>query len=272
MLSGQKRNVENKRVESVVKSVVKLLESERFWVFVFAGQSNMAGRAIVEPQDTVTNPRIFMIDQSGNVVLAREPAHFYEPKSKGLGCSLSFGKNLLKSIPDSVSLLLIPTAVGGSTINQWLGDSVHRGVKLLSNFREKIEIGKNYGQIKAILWHQGESNANRNDVYNHEQYLSDLIKLFRESAENFSLPVLIGELGSFAKNQQQWDSINMAIHSYSSNDDQTIVVQTHDLKHKGDRLHFDSESQRILGSRFANAYLRISGNMQIVFNQSQNNY
>ncbi|MEQ8808135.1 MAG: sialate O-acetylesterase, partial [Imperialibacter sp.] len=28
------------------------------WVFVMAGQSNMAGRGIVEPQDTVTNPRI----------------------------------------------------------------------------------------------------------------------------------------------------------------------------------------------------------------------
>jgi len=234
------------------------LNKENVWVFVFAGQSNMAGRALIEHQDTIVNNRIFTINSKGNIIPAKEPVHFYEPKYKGLDCSISFGKHLLRFIPDSITLLLIPTAVGGSSINQWLGDSVHRGVKLLSNFREKIEIGKKHGQIKAILWHQGESNANKNDVLEYERYLSDLLIIFRKISGNSCLPVLLGELGSYAKNQHQWDLITKAIHSYSVNDVHTMVISALDFQHKGDRLHFDSESQRLMGKRFADVYLKIS--------------
>ena len=34
------------------------INKQHIWVFILAGQSNMAGRGIVEPQDTVANKRI----------------------------------------------------------------------------------------------------------------------------------------------------------------------------------------------------------------------
>src|SRR5690554_1837837 len=135
-----------------------LPDRENTWVFILAGQSNMAGRGLVEPQDTITSERIWSIDRKGELVVAKEPLHFYEPKMAGLDCGLSFGKALLDDIPDNVSVLLIPTAVGGSSISQWLGDSTHRDVQLFSNFLEKVEIAKKEGVIKGILWHQGESD------------------------------------------------------------------------------------------------------------------
>jgi len=35
---------------------------KKVWVFVMAGQSNMAGRGQVEPEDTVANERILAIN------------------------------------------------------------------------------------------------------------------------------------------------------------------------------------------------------------------
>ena len=88
------------------------------WVFIMAGQSNMAGRGLIEPQDTIPSQRILTINKNGQIVIAKEPLHFYEPSRTGLDCGLSFGKTLLKDIPDSITIIVIPTAVGGRSINQ----------------------------------------------------------------------------------------------------------------------------------------------------------
>ncbi|MGZ8539594.1 MAG: sialate O-acetylesterase, partial [Chitinophagaceae bacterium] len=110
----------------------------KVWVFILAGQSNMAGRGLVEPEDTLAEKRLLTIDKDGQLITAKEPLHFYEPNLAGLDCGYSFGTTILKSVPRNISVLLIPTAVGGSSISQWLGDSVHRDVKLFSNFVEKL--------------------------------------------------------------------------------------------------------------------------------------
>ena len=119
-----------KRIEIMSTGINK----ENVWVFIMAGQSNMAGRGIVEPGDTVPDKRIMSINKEGHIILAKEPLHFYEPERTGLDCGLSFAKTLIKKIPDSISILMIPTAVGGSSIKQWLEDSLYRNVKLFSNF------------------------------------------------------------------------------------------------------------------------------------------
>jgi hypothetical protein len=238
------------------ETVTANLNKQNVWVFILAGQSNMAGRGMVMPQDTVPDNRILSINKSGQLILAKEPLHFYEPSLTGLDCGYAFGKRMIQNIPDSVSVLLIPTAIGGSSISQWLGDSLYRNVKLLSNFLQKTEIGKQYGVIKGILWHQGESDANPKNIPYYRQRLSLLFTRFRQAIGNDSLPVLLGELASFPKDQQNRALINQAIREYAQQDRYTAVIATTDLNHKGDSLHFDSEAQRIMGSRFAEAYLQ----------------
>ncbi len=231
-------------------------EKENLWVFILAGQSNMAGRGLVEPQDTIPSQRVLALDANGSIIVAKEPLHFYEPSLTGLDCGLSFGKTLIKSLPDSVSVLIIPTAVGGSSISQWLGDSLHRDVRLLSNFREKVALGSNYGIIKGLLWHQGESDANPDAIPLYGERLSELISIFRDICQDSSLPVLLGELGSFSNNRDNWELINHIIHQYAETDSRSAVISTSDLKDKGDRVHFDSNGQRVMGERFAIEYLR----------------
>ena len=229
---------------------------QHIWVFILTGQSNMAGRGFVEPEDTVPVKRLLTINERGQLIIAKEPFHFYEPSLTGLDCGYSFGTTLIKNIPDSISVLVIPTAVGGSSISQWLGDSVHRNVKLFSNFLDKLEIGKRYGILKGILWHQGESDANEKDIPLYPKRLSELMMMFRTSAGNSNLPVLLGELGSFSKDNENWKLINKAINEYSLHDKLTTVISTADLEHKGDSIHFDSKGQRAMGKRFAEAYLK----------------
>ena len=231
------------------------LNKANVWVFIMAGQSNMAGRAIVEPQDTVANKRILSINKKGELIIAKEPLHWYEPVLTGLDCGYSLGAAMIKNLSADISVLLIPTAVGGSSISQWLGDSLHRNVKLLSNFLAKVDIAKQYGTIKGILWHQGESDANEKDIPRYKERLQKLFTKFRSAIGNNDLPVLMGELGSFSKNKEHFSLINKVIHDYSSEDKNTAVISTGDLKDKGDNLHFNSNAQRAMGRRFAKTFL-----------------
>lgn len=233
-------------------------EKENVWVFILAGQSNMAGRGKVEPIDTIPDARLLSINKKGDIIVAKEPLHFYEPTMAGLDCGLSFGKELLKHIPDSISILLIPTAVGGSSISQWINDSTFRNVTLFSNFREKVEIGKKVGTIKGILWHQGESDATKTETIEvYDDQLKKLFSLFRYETEDKKLPIFVGELGSFSKNYEDWQAVNNKIKYYVKTDSSAYLIKTRDLNDKGDRVHFDSEGQRKMGKRFAEKFIEI---------------
>ena len=235
----------------------QIRKARETWVFMLVGQSNMAGRGRVEPIDTVSSPRVFSINETGEIIQAKEPLHFYEPKMKGTGCGLAFGKELLKFIPEDVDVLLIPTAVGGSSINQWINNSTFRGVQLLTNFQEKMELGKKFGEIKAILWHQGETDAKPSEIPNREEKMRLLFTEFRQISGNPSLPILIGEIGHFGKNDEDVKYkrlLNRKIRSYVRSDKNSALIGTKYLKHKGDKVHFDSESQRKMGVRFAKTY------------------
>ncbi|UXX79391.1 sialate O-acetylesterase [Reichenbachiella carrageenanivorans] len=235
--------------------------SDSLFIFFMAGQSNMAGRGFVEPQDTIPNKRILTIDASMNWVYAKEPLHFYEPKMTGLDCGMAFGQSLLDSLPEGVSIAMIPCAVGGSSINKWLSNQNHRGVALLSNFKSKVAFAKNYGTIKGILWHQGESNAKAERIPMYAQQLDSLIAIFRETVGNDELPVVIGELGRYTEpedKQARWDALNLQINSVADRDANISVANSEGLTHKGDGTHMDSESQRELGRRLAKQYLEVT--------------
>jgi len=223
-----------------------------------AGQSNMAGRGFVEPQDTIPNKRILTINKSMDWIYAKEPLHFYEPSLTGLDCGMSFAKELLDSIPEGISIAMIPCAVGGSSIEQWINNETFRRVTLLDNFKSKVKFAQKIGEIKGILWHQGEGNATPELIPTYPLLLDSLIKVFRTIVNNDSLPLLLGELGRYAEpkdKQANWDKINAIIHMVASKNNNVGVIETCDLKNKGDNLHFDSDSQRNLGKRYAKKYL-----------------
>ncbi|MCK0192154.1 sialate O-acetylesterase [Arenibacter sp. F20364] len=253
---GQNKDKRTQFFPKTEVSVENIPNKENLWVFILAGQSNMAGRGLVEPQDTVPDKRVYTINKQGKMIFAKEPLHFYEPSMAGLDSGLAFGKALTQHIPDSISVLLIPTAVGGSSISQWLNDSIHREVKLFSNFKRMTELGMQYGTVKGILWHQGESDAKTKEAPLYQIKLSELFYQFRKIIGNQETTVVIGQLGSYATNAL-WSKINDHIKYYVSTDPNAGIISTSDLKHKGDKVHFNSEAQRLMGERYANEFMKL---------------
>lgn len=233
----------------------KLPKKKNVWIFILAGQSNMAGRGFVEPQDTIPNSRILTINHKNEIIVAKEPLHFYEPKLTGLDCGMSFANHLLKNIPRKVTILLVPTAVGGSSSRQWLDDSVHRDVKLFTNFKQRVDFTKRHGVVKGILWHQGESDTNSQIIPGYDQRLEKLFAMFRSTCDNPTLPILVGELGAYSENPIHWNLINEAIHRYSEKDLNIRVIATGDLSPKEDRIHFNATGQRTMGERMAEQFM-----------------
>jgi hypothetical protein len=243
-----------------VEYVSGLPKKEDFWIFIMAGQSNMAGRGLVEPEDTIPSPNVYTLNKENKWVLAKEPLHYYEPNLTGLDCGLSFAKDVSNAAGRRVVIGIVPTAVGGSAIEQWLGDSTYRNVKLYTNFKNKIEQASQVGTIKGILWHQGESNAHQKPFKNYKTNLTTLFSKFRMLAKNEKLPILAGELGSFVREREFHhynDSVNLVLNRLAKSDRNFYVIKTSDLTHKGDSLHFDSKSQRLIGKRLAAQYLKI---------------
>jgi hypothetical protein len=170
---------------------------------------------------------------------------------------MSFAKSLIEKVPDDISILLLPVAIGGSSTNQWLGDSTYRNVPLFTNFKEKAALAGFYGEVKGILWHQGESDANPKNIYGYTERIKELFKNFRFVIGNEKLPIIMGELGGYSKTNENWQQINKAIHAYVEMDANTSVINTQDLVHKGDFVHFNAEGQREMGRRFAEVYLSL---------------
>ncbi|HZL10732.1 MAG TPA: sialate O-acetylesterase [Prolixibacteraceae bacterium] len=263
LTKGQNTLSSNTYFPKQTVSVDSLPAKENVWVFIMAGQSNMAGRAFVEPQDTISDLRIISINKENCLIYAKEPLHFYQPKLTGLDCGMSFARELIPHLDKNTVVILLPCAVGGSSISFWLNDSIFNGVHLKSNFMEKVELAKKYGTLKGILWHQGESDAFEAKIPEYESRLKELFSFFRKYIGNDSLPIMIGELGSYPVSETMktnWSSINKIIHKVARNDKHCSLVSTGDLKPKEDNIHFNSPSQRMLGQRYAEAYLKLMQN------------
>ena len=62
-----------------IEKVKALPAKESFYIFLLAGQSNMAGRGFVEAEDTLSDPRVLSLNKNNEWVYAKEPLHYYEP-------------------------------------------------------------------------------------------------------------------------------------------------------------------------------------------------
>lgn len=242
----------------VTEKPSSLPSKENFYLFILAGQSNMAGRGFVQPHDTLPSSQVLVLNKNNEWVYAKEPLHYYEPSRTGLDCGLSFGKKLASLYGREITIGLIPCAVGGTSIEQWLGDSVYRFVRLYSNLLKKARIALPYGTFKGILWHQGENNAITGNYNSYREGLQTFFSKLRNDLNAPDLPVYAGQLALFLNRKENpfADSINNDLLSLSGSMKNFYVINTLDLTPKSDSVHFNSQSQRIMGERFAEKVYR----------------
>lgn len=218
-------------------------------IFLLIGQSNMSGRGKVEPEDQVTNPHIFMMTKEKKWALAKDPVHFDKPAVNGVGPCMQFGRTLLKTEP-SITIGFIPSAHGGSTMRDWMP----RDKSFYSWAVGRVKLAMKNGKLRGILWHQGESDTADKDTAAYAKRFSTMIAQLRKDLSAEDVPVVIGELGHF---RPYSENFNAGLPQVVASVPLCAYVTTEDLTDIGDTTHFDARSQRILGERYAAAFLKL---------------
>ena len=248
-------------------SAKDLSAKKNFHLYLLMGQSNMAGRGKVDALDTLTHPRVMMLDKNMNWVPAKDPMHF-DKSAAGTGLGLTFGK-IMANENSNIRIGLIPTAVGGSSINSWFADSLFSQTNTYpyDDMIRRTKKAMESGTLKGILWHQGESDSNTEDgVNDYTRKFEAMLDSLKSDLEIESLPIVMGELGYFFYPKAEYaEQLNSVIRQISTNSDCIGLVTAEGLTDKGDSTHFDSESYHQLGRRYAIKMLELQSDCTIIF-------
>ncbi len=243
-------------------SAGNLPAKESFHVFLLMGQSNMAGRGALEPEDKQPHPHVLMLNQMGEWVPAIDPMHFDKPVA-GVGLGRTFGLAIAAARP-GVTVGLVPCAVGGSPIDVWRPGVRYEPTQShpWDDALRRAKLALRAGTLQGILWHQGESDAKPALAADYEAKLHALIARLRTELNAPTAPFIVGQLGVFP--EAPWDAariqVDRAHRELPAKIPHTGFVSAAGLTHKGDRVHFDSRSYRILGRRYAEAFLELTKN------------
>jgi hypothetical protein len=216
-------------------------------VFLLIGQSNMVGRAKLEPTDRVEIDNCLLWNGSkwekAKPGFNRYSKHQKPGSTQGMNCGPSFVKAYQKANP-GITVGIICWARGGSTLEEWHPDNKPRDLyrQAVKQTHAALKVG---GQLKGILWHQGEGNSQRSETY--PKLLSDHVGRLRAEFKQPKLPFVFGQVG-------QWNSdytkFNKMIIAQPAKISHTGCVRTNGLTNF-DPYHFDRKSQLELGKRYA---------------------
>ena len=231
-------------------------------LILLIGQSNMAGRGITDARSEPNNPNLWVINAKSQWVPAHDPLHFDKPTMVGVGPGLAFAEKWLELNPGT-NLGLVPCAVGGSSVDDWLPGARHAqtGIFPYDAMLQRVKEAQKHGKIKAILWHQGESDSSPEKSRTYEKKLEALFTRLRGDLHARKTPILIGTLGDFfVEKNPNASQINQIITNFPRSHRNVYAVSSAGLVHKGDTTHFDTPSARALGIRYAEKLWEIQKN------------
>ncbi|KAG6762671.1 hypothetical protein POTOM_033185 [Populus tomentosa] len=222
-------------------------------IFVFAGQSNMSGRGgvikdshknqklwdRVVPLECQPHPNILRLSANLKWEPASEQIHadIDTKKECGVGPCMSFANAVRERITGIVGL--VPCAVGGTAIKEWA-----RGEELYENMVKRAkESVKDGGEIKGLLWFQGESDTSTQieaDAY--QGNMEKLIENVREDLGLPSLPIIQVAIAS-GLDDNYMEKVREA--QLNINLPNVVCVDAKGLDLKEDHLHLTTESQTL---------------------------
>ncbi len=221
-------------------------------IMLLIGQSNMAGRGLPNEVDPIADGRIetFRDDQWQAAV---EPLH-NDKKTAGVGLSMSCASAYLEAFPQAC-VGLVPAAGGGTPLSRWMpGEDLYE--RALGIAREALKGGK----LKAILWHQGETDAQNLELaQSYGQRLAEMVSTLRQALDATNVPFIVGGLGDFLADHPtcvHYGLVNDALQNL--NVDRCGFASAAGLG-EFDDIHFNSAALRLLGQRYATELLRLVG-------------
>jgi hypothetical protein len=243
---------------SAAEPAPELPPRERFHLYVLIGQSNMAGRGVLDPTVTVSSERVMKYTTDQAWAPGTEPLHAKKRGNGGAGLAASFARAMADAEPD-VTIGLIPCAVGGTPLSRWV-----KGGDLYEQAVHRTRQAMHDGSLKGILWHQGESDSKQEETARtYGDRLTQMVADLREDLGAGEVPFVAGHLGQFVTSPK-----HAGKYAYSQfvEDHLTAlpgrvpcaaVVESTGLTAKQDELHFDTPSLREFGIRYAAAMQRL---------------
>ncbi|XP_062098387.1 probable carbohydrate esterase At4g34215 [Humulus lupulus] len=227
-------------------------------IFVLAGQSNMAGRGGVShgvrdhyvPPKCSPNRQILRLSAKLEWESAHEPLHADIDTGNvcGVGPGMAFANEVVRARGGSVVVGLVPCAIGGTRISQWI-----RGTPLYSSLlRRAQESLKEGGTIRAVLWFQGESDTLRTS--DAVAYGGNMKKFIMDIRSDLNIPNLLVIQVALASGEGQYiEEVRKA--QLQLNLQNVKCVDAKGLNLKADKLHLTTTSHVHLGLKLANAFL-----------------
>ncbi|MCM8529126.1 MAG: sialate O-acetylesterase, partial [Lentisphaeraceae bacterium] len=239
---------------------------------IVSGQSNSDGRAETKdiPKDTDLNFDNFYFyhgNASGNahescpsnelITLRPGSGSLYKGKNH-FGIEIGTAMVLREKFPNE-KFLIIKYAKGGSSLfTDW---DLKKGPHL-KKLRETVKGAyaaireKGYEpDIRAFLWHQGESDSKKDRV---DSYNEKLTLFLNQMKNDFSstMAYAIGQINLAQKIEPELSGkVMKAQEEVAKSFGKSVLVPSEGLSLKDDQMHFDTEGMIALGKRYGNAIL-----------------
>jgi hypothetical protein len=229
-------------------------------LFLFIGQSNMAGRGYMDPEAGDMKPvqNTYLFTPCFHWEEATNPFNKYSSVRKQISLqriSPAYGFAQHMSAQISKKIGLIVNARGATTIKQWMKgspDSLYDAALI------RIKEAMKWGKVKAILWHQGEGDSGRvspdpDEPGTYPYQLKKMVADFRHDLGDPNIPIIAGELAYWRGNGEGSANFNKMIRTISDwipHSDWVSADGTTPLINETDP-HFDRASNILLGERYA---------------------
>lgn len=242
-------------------------DSGGFDVFLLIGQSNMAGRGTMLPEDVTEKlENVWLLNEEGEAVEAHNPLNQYStvrksPSMQQINPGYSFSKKIVRETGRKV--LLVVNALGGSSIGMWektagfvtdAASIAYGKLKLYDEAVRRTRQAMELGELKAILWHQGEANSSNPDSYKTvlAQFVSDL----RADLGTPDVPFICGELAYWRSSSAGFNEMIRTVSTFVPYSDWVSAEGAGMLKDETDP-HFSRDGQILIGERYADKVLQM---------------
>lgn len=242
-------------------------------VYILFGQSNMWGQTEATAEDMDTNPRIEVLTMDGDCpghgpnewVTAAPSLHGCvgnpgQGSGAGLGPGDGFAKTLAEADPDD-TILLVPNAIPGASINCFAPPGTDFGATnncplgagpTYESILARSQMAQARGDIRGILFHQGESDCGQDDWPERVKLIVDRL---RADLGVGDVPFLAAEIPGMSLCQDH-NRLFEGVGGITDIITNAFVVEAEDLPIY-DTYHFTTEAQRTLGVRFGEMMLQV---------------
>ena len=223
------------------------------------------------------SPYVHVLDMANRWHIAEEPLHWLcdspdschcdvtgdaqkrlqaetrKTRTKGAGLGLPFANEMVRD--QGVPIGLLACAHGGTSMAQWNPElKSEGGGSLYGSMRNRLNAAG--GKVAGVLWYQGESDANPDDVKLFAERFKKLVASVREDCGNPELPFLSVQLGRFvpegggAGDPSAWNAIRELQRQLAEEIPFTAVAPAIDLE-LDDLIHIGTQGFKRLGKRLA---------------------